>query len=411
MPGGNVAKSISVPTVEQLRGPFLHALGSGRSSGIKTITRAIAKELELSREVRSIPILDERIELVCTQLLQEGLVETPKEGKFKLTEAGKAVLAAGEFGVKAQDDIISAIPALIPSDASTSSVDQQPIVQINVGEVRNNIIVDVVEDAWEVPAGLPALAENEGQEEGVSMLQKVKTLILTFLAKPYAPLALAVVAVVALVILRSPVFGGLAASGSVGTAMFNKRVGRMTASSKLAKVMGMGALIFSLLGIGAAGEPVQAGTTEVAPIPIAIDISENEDYTTGVVRQVAAEEQRQQEEARKAEEEAARKAAEEEAARKAAEEEAARKAAEEEAARRAAEEQARQEQEAAAAAAAAAAEASRSTASDDYEVYITDTGSKYHRGSCRHLKHSKYPIMRSDAIAQGYEPCKVCSPG
>lgn len=43
-------------------------------------------------------------------------------------------------------------------------------------------------------------------------------------------------------------------------------------------------------------------------------------------------------------------------------------------------------------------------------VYITETGSKYHRGSCRTLK-SKIKTTRSEAIAMGYEPCKVCNPG
>lgn len=43
-------------------------------------------------------------------------------------------------------------------------------------------------------------------------------------------------------------------------------------------------------------------------------------------------------------------------------------------------------------------------------VYITETGEKYHRGSCRYLKDSKIEISLSDAIAQGYTPCGVCKP-
>jgi hypothetical protein len=43
-------------------------------------------------------------------------------------------------------------------------------------------------------------------------------------------------------------------------------------------------------------------------------------------------------------------------------------------------------------------------------VYITDTGAKYHVGSCRYLSHSKHPISLKDAKAQGYEACKVCRP-
>lgn len=48
--------------------------------------------------------------------------------------------------------------------------------------------------------------------------------------------------------------------------------------------------------------------------------------------------------------------------------------------------------------------------SDGPTVYITNTGAKYHRAGCRHLKKSKIPISLADAKAQGYEPCKVCKP-
>lgn len=51
-----------------------------------------------------------------------------------------------------------------------------------------------------------------------------------------------------------------------------------------------------------------------------------------------------------------------------------------------------------------------STKTSDVTVYITETGEKYHVGSCRYLSHSKIPIGLSDAQSQGYAPCKVCSP-
>lgn len=57
---------------------------------------------------------------------------------------------------------------------------------------------------------------------------------------------------------------------------------------------------------------------------------------------------------------------------------------------------------------AAAISAQPVAASDT--VYITNTGAKYHRGSCRHLAKSKIAIKRSDAIKQGYGACKVCKP-
>lgn len=41
-------------------------------------------------------------------------------------------------------------------------------------------------------------------------------------------------------------------------------------------------------------------------------------------------------------------------------------------------------------------------------VYITNTGSKYHRGTCRYLWNSKIKIKVSSAKAQGYTACSVC---
>lgn len=41
-------------------------------------------------------------------------------------------------------------------------------------------------------------------------------------------------------------------------------------------------------------------------------------------------------------------------------------------------------------------------------VYVTDTGSKYHKDGCRYLSQSKIRKKLSDAKAEGYEPCSVC---
>lgn len=43
-------------------------------------------------------------------------------------------------------------------------------------------------------------------------------------------------------------------------------------------------------------------------------------------------------------------------------------------------------------------------------VYITKTGSKFHRSECRYLRQSKIEISRDAAIKQGYTPCSVCKP-
>jgi len=43
-------------------------------------------------------------------------------------------------------------------------------------------------------------------------------------------------------------------------------------------------------------------------------------------------------------------------------------------------------------------------------VYVTRTGEKYHRGSCRYLRRSRIPMSLEDARGGGYTPCSVCRP-
>ena len=53
---------------------------------------------------------------------------------------------------------------------------------------------------------------------------------------------------------------------------------------------------------------------------------------------------------------------------------------------------------------------SQSSQQQEETVYITRTGEKYHRDSCRYLKKSKKSIKLSKAVDNGYTPCKVCKP-
>lgn len=50
------------------------------------------------------------------------------------------------------------------------------------------------------------------------------------------------------------------------------------------------------------------------------------------------------------------------------------------------------------------------TQENSVTVYITATGSKYHRSGCSYLKKSSIPISLSSAKAQGYTPCSRCNP-
>ncbi len=43
-------------------------------------------------------------------------------------------------------------------------------------------------------------------------------------------------------------------------------------------------------------------------------------------------------------------------------------------------------------------------------VYITRTGAKYHRRTCRNLRRSKIKTTLLDAVERGYTPCSVCKP-
>jgi micrococcal nuclease len=45
------------------------------------------------------------------------------------------------------------------------------------------------------------------------------------------------------------------------------------------------------------------------------------------------------------------------------------------------------------------------------KVYVTASGTKYHRDGCRYLSKSAIPIARDDAVSQGYQPCSVCGGG
>lgn len=51
-----------------------------------------------------------------------------------------------------------------------------------------------------------------------------------------------------------------------------------------------------------------------------------------------------------------------------------------------------------------------STDNQSLTVYITDTGAKYHNGSCRTLKKSKIAMSLKDAKAKGYTSCGICHP-
>ena len=60
--------------------------------------------------------------------------------------------------------------------------------------------------------------------------------------------------------------------------------------------------------------------------------------------------------------------------------------------------------------AAASSSSTAQSQNNEYTVYITKTGDKYHRAGCRYLSKSQIAISKSDAIGSGYSPCSVCNP-
>jgi len=50
------------------------------------------------------------------------------------------------------------------------------------------------------------------------------------------------------------------------------------------------------------------------------------------------------------------------------------------------------------------------TQNNSETVYITKTGTKYHKAGCRYLNESQTAISKSDAISKGYTSCSVCKP-
>jgi len=46
----------------------------------------------------------------------------------------------------------------------------------------------------------------------------------------------------------------------------------------------------------------------------------------------------------------------------------------------------------------------------DYTVYKTKSGAKYHREGCTYLNDSKTALLKSEAINMGLTPCSVCKP-
>lgn len=43
-------------------------------------------------------------------------------------------------------------------------------------------------------------------------------------------------------------------------------------------------------------------------------------------------------------------------------------------------------------------------------VYVTKTGTKYHKSTCRYVAKSKIAMPKTEAQNKGYKACSVCKP-
>lgn len=55
-------------------------------------------------------------------------------------------------------------------------------------------------------------------------------------------------------------------------------------------------------------------------------------------------------------------------------------------------------------------EENKTSITETTTVYVTRTGSKYHRGSCQYLRKSKIPMSKVDAVSGGYGAGSRCKP-
>lgn len=83
-----------------------------------------------------------------------------------------------------------------------------------------------------------------------------------------------------------------------------------------------------------------------------------------------------------------------------------------EAAQQAKEEAAKQAQQKSSSSASSSSSSASSGQSQTQSVtvYVTDTGSKYHRSGCQYLRQSQHAISLSSAKAAGYTACSRCGP-
>lgn len=441
-----------VPGADAIRDAVLQELASGRSRNIATVRKSVEKRLEVTAEQRAFKIgkssttlFDNRFENARAALKREGLVEYPSSGKIKLTNDGKKAVFELLTGVEllSASDISendAEISAAIDSDAVVADEPAYELIDDDSDLVDGTIpaiITDSDSDISVIPDSSSGITERIPSPFPTSAMNEAKPSGLKAVPKKHLAVAGGAAAVLLAAVL---VFGGGSGSGASADQTTNSNDASAAAMQVDKKADGVLSftlepdgdvpnLRFQVLVDGKtdAGEEVHdyysaevgtkyaleygAGTYALSVVSgtlthddvvykatdstVTFDAESDKALQLAISKDkeatAALADEKQKEADQKAAEEAAKKQAEEEAAAKEAEEAAAKQKVEEEAE---AEEQQQTEN--------ASAEEQEQT------VYITNSGTKYHKSGCKYLKKSKTAISLSDALAQGYEPCKVC---
>lgn len=466
-----VSKS-DIPSVDELKTPFLLALKSGRPKNIASVEREVASALKLSVAQRNYKISGSKTTLLSNRLVDtrsslraEGLIDSPKQGKVQLTETGKQAVkkevnktdrdekpsASKKPGRKPAALPIKIAPPTLkkpvappppaapttPSDTNTKDDSDTGIS----GNISPEITRSTATQASNPQKGIP-LSQDSAPSNN-SQLSKIETRIAN-LGGNFKTIV-AILCVFLAFALGSFTGGSITQSqADQNLAMLAKQWKADVAAEQEARAE---AAVLSF--VVNAQDLTDASTSAVVRVTGESDdtgkVDDNYratpgtpyslDYGPGIyliqlvegdinngniaykhdeIRVAFSDDRSLQVELNLERDEDLTKAKEEEAQKKA-EEEAKAKAEAEEKAKREAEEKARIEQEKkeaeeAAAAAAAAKKATSGSTNKGSVVYITETGSKYHRYGCQYLKDSCIEISLDEAKEQGYEPCKRCKP-
>ena len=454
----SVSKS-SIPLAEEMRTPILMSLKSGRAKNASTVEADVANAFNLNSEQRAYKVGNSTTSLFSNRfsearksLMRDGLIDSPKQGKLRLTELGKKTLkdAKSKGGSSEENDAKPfdkpiAKPAITADGATSTSEKTEsapPKKEVKPGvpskpEAPKTQPTQVNSPLESIRSFQKPVQTIGASDTEVASSSKRGGIFKTIAVAICMVLAFAIGSCTGSGIAQKQAEENLAAAAEQWQQKADAETAARNEASNLSFVVisddvsdlnvtavvhvtgetdskakvddyyranpntpyaldyGAGVYLIEL-----AENEIDNGDKVYKHDAMKVDFSDERDLQVSLSLSIDEEKTIAKEEERlKAEEEAKAKAEAEEQAKREAEE----KARAEEEARKAAEAEA-----AAAAAAAATTKSMTGGGGGGYTVYITDTGSKYHHDGCQYLKDSKHAIDIEDAKARGYTPCKKC---